>query len=124
MRLKKKSDPKPSIPIAPMIDVVFLLLMYYLVTSTLEKQEADISFQLPGVVEQTEPVEMPDEQIIEIDAAGQVVVNEFAYDSPVSPRLLELTGMLSRFKEASDANKVEALVTDCAKRQHHPPDDY
>ena len=110
-RLKKKPEPKPSIPIAPMIDVVFLLLMYYLVTSTLEKQEADISFQLPGVVEQTEPVDMPDEQVIEISDDGQVVVNEFAYDSPTSPRLLELTGMLSRFKEASDANKVEELVT-------------
>jgi biopolymer transport protein ExbD len=110
-RLRKKPEPKPSIAIAPMIDVVFLLLMYYLVTSTLDKQEADISFQLPGVVEQTESVDMPDEQIIEIDASGQVVVNEYTYDSPNSPRLLELTGMLTRFKEASDANKVEALVT-------------
>lgn len=110
-RLKKKPEVKPSIPIAPMIDVVFLLLMYYLVTSTLDKQEADISFQLPGVVEQTEPIDMPDEQIIEIDETGQVVVNEYTYDSPSSPRLLELTGMLKRFKEASDANKVEALVT-------------
>lgn len=110
-RLKKKPGPKPSIPIAPMIDVVFLLLMYYLVTSTLDKQEADISFQLPGVVEQSEPVDMPDEQIIEIDDAGQVIVNEYAYDSPASSRFMELTGMLTRFKEASDANKVEALVT-------------
>lgn len=109
--LKKKPGPKPSIPIAPMIDVVFLLLMYYLVTSTLDKQEADISFQLPGVVEQSEPLDMPDEQIIEIDDAGQVVVNEFPYDSPVSARFFELTGMLTRFKEASDANKVDALVT-------------
>ena len=110
-RLKKKPEPKPSIPIAPMIDVVFLLLMYYLVTSTLDKQEADISFQLPGVVEQSEPIDMPDEQIIEIGEDGQGVVNEFAYDSPTSSRLLELAGMLTRFKEASDANKVEALVT-------------
>lgn len=110
-RLNKRPELKPSIPIAPMIDVVFLLLMYYLVTSTLDKQEADISFQLPGVVEQEEPVDMPDEQIIEIDDAGQVVVNEYAYDSPNAPRFLELTGMLKRFKEASDANKVEALVT-------------
>lgn len=108
---KKRPEPKPSIPIAPMIDVVFLLLLYYLVTSTLEKQEADISFQLPGVVEQSEPLEMPDEQIVEIDDEGQVVVNEYAYDSPEAHRLLELTAMLTRFKQASDANKVEALVT-------------
>ncbi len=110
-RLKKRPEVKPSIPIAPMIDVVFLLLMYYLVTSTLEKQEADISFQLPGVVEQSEPLEMPDEQIVEIDDEGQVVVNEYAYDSPKASRFYELTAMLTRFKEASDANKVEALVT-------------
>ncbi|MBC9866860.1 MAG: hypothetical protein F7B06_01390 [Opitutae bacterium] len=94
-----------------MIDVVFLLLLYYLVTSTLEKQEADISFQLPGVVEQSDPLEMPDEQIVEIDNEGQVVVNEYAYDSPDASRFLELTAMLTRFKQASDANKVEALVT-------------
>ncbi len=111
IRRKKKPEPKPSIPIAPMIDVVFLLLLYYLVTSTLEKQEADISFQLPGVVEQSDPLEMPDEQIVEIDDEGQVVVNEYAYDSPDASRFLELTAMLTRFKQASDANKVDALVT-------------
>ena len=111
IRRKKKPEPKPSIPIAPMIDVVFLLLLYYLVTSTLDKQEADISFQLPGVGEQSDPLEMPDEQIVEIDDEGQVVVNEYAYDSPDASRFLELTAMLTRFKQASDANKVDALVT-------------
>lgn len=110
-RLKKKPAPKPQIQIAPMIDCVFLLLIYFMVSATLEKQEADLSFQLPGTVEQTEPVEMPDEQIIEIRDDGQVVVNEFVYDSPEAPRFLELASMLTRFKEASAANKVDAIVT-------------
>ncbi|MGE9296755.1 MAG: ExbD/TolR family protein [Puniceicoccales bacterium] len=109
--LKKKPDDKVAIPIAPMIDCVFLLLIYFMVAATLQKQEADVSFQLPGVVEQDEPLEMPDEQIIEVRDDGQVVVNDYAYDSPESPRFTELASMLSRFKEASDANKVEALVT-------------
>lgn len=108
---KKKPDPKPQIQIAPMIDCVFLLLIYFMVSATLEKQEADLSFQLPGTVEQSEPVEMPDEQIIEIRDDGQVIVNEFAYDSPSSQRFLELASMLTRFKEASDANQVDAIVT-------------
>ena len=69
-----------------------------------------MSFQLPGVVEQDEPLEMPDEQIIEISATGQVVVNEYRYDRPEAARLLELTRMLTRFKQTSDANKVEARV--------------
>lgn len=109
--LKKKPDTKPQIPIAPLIDAVFLLLIYFMVTSSLERQEADISFELPGTVEQDEPLEMPDEQIIEILASGQVVVNEYNYDSPQSRRLIELQAMLTRLQEASQANKTETQVT-------------
>lgn len=110
-QLKKKPEEKVTIPIAPMIDCVFLLLIYFMVAATLQKQEADISFQLPGVVEQEEPVDMPDEQIIEVSDEGQVIVNDYAYDRPDSARFTELAAMLSRFKQASDANQVEALVT-------------
>ncbi|MGB0743701.1 MAG: ExbD/TolR family protein [Opitutales bacterium] len=110
-RLKKKPEDKPDIPIAPLIDAVFLLLIYFMVTSSLEKQEADISFELPGTVEQEEPLELPDEQIIEIREDGQVVVNEYNYDSPDSVRLIELRAMLTRLQEASQANKTTTQVT-------------
>ena len=110
-RLKKKPDDKPEIPIAPLIDAVFLLLIYFMVTSSLEKQEADISFQLPGTVEQEEPIELPDEQIIEIRPSGQVVINEYNYDTPNSSRLIELQAMLTRLQEASIANKTTTQVT-------------
>ena len=59
-----------------------------MVTSSIEKQEADISFELPGTVEQEEPLELPDEQVIEIRENGQIVVNEYNYDSPQSNRLI------------------------------------
>jgi biopolymer transport protein ExbD len=110
-RLRKKPGDKPQIAIAPLIDAVFLLLIYFMVTSSLERQEADLSFQLPGTVEQDEPLELPDEQIIEIRADGQVVVNEFSYDSPAALRLRELQAMLTRFREASEANRTTAQVT-------------
>jgi biopolymer transport protein ExbD len=35
-------------PAAPLIDVVFLLLIYFMVTSSLIWKEGDIAFQLPG----------------------------------------------------------------------------
>lgn len=111
IKRKKQAPDKPSIPIAPMIDCVFLLLIYFMVSATLQRQEADVSFQLPGTVEQDEPLEMPDEQIIEITAEGQVVVNDHPYDLPASPRFLELASMLTRFREAATANQVEAQVT-------------
>ena len=110
-RLKKKRQSKPQIPIAPLIDAVFLLLIYFMVTSSLEKQEADISFELPGTVEQEEPLELPDEQVIEIHENGQIVVNEYRYDSPQSNRLIELQAMLTRLQESSLANKTVTQVT-------------
>ena len=110
-RLIKKPQSKPQIPIAPLIDAVFLLLIYFMVTSSLEKQEADISFELPGTVEQEEPLELPDEQVIEIHENGQIVVNEYSYDSPQSNRLIELQAMLTRLQESSPANKTVTQVT-------------
>jgi biopolymer transport protein ExbD len=111
VRIKRKTQPAGAMQIAPMIDVVFLMLIYFIVTSTMEKQEADIAFQLPGVAEQSDPLDLPDEQIIEINPDGQVVVNEYAYDAPGPSRLVELTAMLTRFKQSSDANKIDAIVT-------------
>jgi biopolymer transport protein ExbD len=109
--LKKKPEDKPAIPIAPLIDAVFLLLIYFMVTSSLEKQEADISFELPGTVEQDEPLELPDEQVIEIREDGQIVVNEYNYDRPGATRLVELQAMLTRLQEASEANQTTTQVT-------------
>lgn len=108
---RKRTRPKPQMAIAPMIDMVFLMLIYFMVSSTLQRQEADIAFQLPGVVEQSQPLEMPDEQIIEIMADGRVLVNDYEYDSPAAARLVQLSAMLSRFRQASEANRVEAVVT-------------
>jgi len=109
--LKKRARPKAEIPIAPMIDCVFLLLMYFMVSATFERQEADISFQLPGVAEQTAPIEMPDEQILEILADGRVRLNDYEYEISGSGEHLELAATLLRFRQASEANRVEAAVT-------------
>ena len=100
-----------ELPIAPMIDVVFLLLFYFMVSATLQKQEADISFSLPGRIQQDEAIEIPDEQIVQILANGQALVNDYLYDSPEVPRYWQLETMLNRFREASESNLVEARIT-------------
>ena len=111
MRRLKREQAKADFQIAPMIDCVFLLLIYFIMTSTLKKQEADVSFQLPSTLEQSEPLEIPDEQFIEIREDGNVVVNEYTYGNISDGKLIRLAGMLSRYKEASDANKSTAQVT-------------
>lgn len=110
-RLNKRELPEATIQLAAMIDCVFLLLTYFVITASFHQQEMALGFQLPGVVEQEQPLEFPDEQIIEITSAGEVIVNDYAYDSPQTPHLRELQAMLTRFKQTCVANRIEATVT-------------
>jgi len=97
--------------IAPLIDVVFLLLIFFMVTSSLQKFETDLSIQLPGRVKQSESLAMPDEQIVEILADGRVLLNNQFYDTPDSRDMPQLTAVLRRFKQASDLANVRAMLT-------------
>ena len=106
-----RSDEKVSIPIAPMIDVVFLLLIYFMVASSLEKQEADLSFQLPGLAPPDSPIEMLDDLIVEIGQNGQIVVNDYLYDTPESGELNELRAMLTRYVFTCRSNQTTPFVT-------------
>ena len=109
-----------ELQIAPMIDVCFLLLFFYILTSKPVKPEADMSMTLPGTVMQEESVEIPDEQRIGILEDGQVVLNDLPMDNSRDRELPALLKTLVRFKEAADANKSQALVTvDAADGSHH-----
>lgn len=75
MRMVKNQgdlEVKATIDIAPLIDCVFLLLIYFMVTASLVKKEADIAFALPASMNQSEPVSLPVEAQIEIAADGTV----------------------------------------------------
>ena len=111
MKRPPKKPLKVDFPISAMIDCTFLLLIYFMVACSLHKQEADISFSLPGVAEQSEPIAMPDEQILEIRADGSVVLNDLELDSPQSTDLPELTKKLERFRETCASTKTEAMLT-------------
>lgn len=100
-----------ALPIAPMIDVVFLLLVYFMVSSSIQKQEADIGFSLPAVVKTSQPVPFPDEQMIEIDAEGRPWVNGYGYDDPARSQYEKLAQMLRRYREGAEASQSVARVT-------------
>lgn len=109
--MKRTEHPQIELQIAPMIDVCFLLLFFYILTSKPVKPEADMSMTLPGTVAQEESVDIPDEQRITIQDNGQIVLNDLALDKPDGKELPALLATLRRFKESSDANKSEALIT-------------
>ena len=111
MKLKHKDDVKAAVDMTPMIDCVFLLLVFFIVSTTFNKQEADISFALPGTAAQSDAVEIPDEQIIQITEAGNVFLNDLEYDKPTDPDMPELVKTLTLFRQTAEANQVPAMIT-------------
>ncbi len=95
----------------PMIDMVFLLLVFFMVSAKPIKEESDIDIGLPGKVEQSEALDIPDEQRILIQSDGSVVLNDLVLGAPADQALPELVTTLTRFKEAADANRNKAIVT-------------
>ena len=111
MRLRTKDVQTVEMQMGPMIDMVFLLLVFFMVSAKPVKKESDINIGLPGTVAQEEALEIPDEQRIQIQPNGQVVLNDQPMDSPASAEMPALLSTLKRFKESADSNKTEALIT-------------
>ena len=61
-----------GIELTPLIDVVFLLLIYFMVTASLIKKEADIAFFLPASVPPSKMIDIPVEALIYIMEDGTV----------------------------------------------------
>lgn len=101
----------PELSVAPLIDMVFLLLVFFMVTASLARSEADLGIRLPGMVTQAESIDMPDEQIIEITDTGRVLLNGRQFDSPDAQHMPQLTATLKRYAMASQASRSEAMVT-------------
>jgi len=111
MQIRRKDVQTVEMQMGPMIDMVFLLLVFFMVSAKPVKQESDINIGLPGTVAQEEALDIPDEQRIQIQPNGQILLNDQPMDSPQSAELPTLLGTLKRFKESADSNKTEALIT-------------
>ena len=102
---------KTGLQIAPLIDVVFLLLIYFMVSARLKRPEADLALALPGSVSVSTQLELPDEQIIEVHADGRIVLNNKVYASKDKNDLAGLEHTLLRYSQAAKLSKTKAVIT-------------
>jgi len=110
MNLQKiLQDDKVELQIAPLIDVVFLLLIYFMVTASLIKKEADISFMLPARIDQADSIDIPIEAAIEVAENGDVSVEGMIF--PSEDRDLDtLVERLLELREAAESSGSELIV--------------
>ena len=73
---KKKLFPdNPGVPLTPMIDVVFLLLCFFVTSQIFAQWETEIDVALPTAATGDMPQRLPGEVIINVRADGATVVN-------------------------------------------------
>jgi biopolymer transport protein ExbD len=78
MKLGDYKGPKMELQISPLIDVVFLLLIYFMVTASLVKKEGDMSFRLPT---HGHGDDFPIEVTLEIGGNGDVLMDGMRFGS-------------------------------------------
>ena len=119
-RHKRRRDPEVNLgfQIAPMVDVVFVIMLFFMVLAGQVKVENAHNTKLPGTVQvENSDTPMPDEIAIRIEEDGQVYLNEEPLDTPQIKELPELANSLSQLKQSSIASRSEVLVTIYANEQ-------
>lgn len=69
-------EARPSIQMAPLIDIVFLLLIFFMSASIFYQLETEINITVPTAESSTEMERSPGEVIINIREDGSIVVNQ------------------------------------------------
>jgi biopolymer transport protein ExbD len=90
---KNNSGPEQTFQIAPMIDVIFLLLAFFMASQIFSQWETEIDITLPTAQTSEQPDRIPGEIIINIRDDGAVVVNQLEMDDAA------LDGLLNRIVE-------------------------
>lgn len=111
--IARRTLPRPlpaGLPLAALIDCVFLLIIYFMLSGTLERAEADLNFSLPGLAVVAAPLPMPDTPLIEIDGSGRAHVNGQPYDEPSHAVYRELASLLHRYAQGAAATQSPARV--------------
>ncbi|HLQ46363.1 MAG TPA: biopolymer transporter ExbD [Planctomycetaceae bacterium] len=85
LKTPESSLQDPEINLTPMIDVVFLLIIFFMVGTQFTNRERKYDIDLPTVAEAAPLTELPDDLVINVDREGKI----FLADKAVSLTQLE-----------------------------------
>lgn len=120
---KSSAEVNLGFQIAPMVDVVFVIMLFFMVLAGSVQIENAHNTKLPGTLEKPQTdTPLPDEIAIRIEDDGQVYLNEDPLDStdtttPQGKLLPELANNLNQLRESSEASNSVVLVTIYANEQ-------
>ncbi len=75
MPLKTHRDEPPSINLTPLIDVVFNLIIFFMVTTTFGEWESDLAVKVPQVKQTGALAPAPEKRVVNVLRDGRVVMD-------------------------------------------------
>ena len=112
-RQQLEPEEEPALDISSLIDVCFLLLIYFLVTSTITPRESDLGLALPGPAsEQSDPPEI-EPMLIHIEDNGAIYTGAEKQPMDMDGSVREtplLNAALKFYKQGVDAAGEKPLV--------------
>jgi biopolymer transport protein ExbD len=100
MPLKTHQDEQPQLNLTPMIDVLFLLIMFFMVASNFSDLERNVEVQVPQVAEAGDAVTPPQPRVVNVFADGRIDLDGQAVTLP------ELTTRLAAAQTAAIESSV------------------
>lgn len=120
-RRKAPKEEDPALDMSSLIDVSFLLLIYFLVTSTLDPKEADLGMTMPtnSSTSTSTQVEV-DQMTIDVNSSGHIVLNEEVLDTDPEkrevPLLLDRLRTYAQTAKMTDSEPVVIIAADDAAK--------
>lgn len=108
--MRRIDSPQVELQIAPLIDVCFLLLFFFMATAVPEKKDGrmDMALSRLGFTEESFPA--IEEQRLKILDTGEVLWNEAHIDSAENTELPLLSEGLKRLKAVAEISKAGVSV--------------
>jgi len=67
---------RPDVPLTPLIDIVFLILIFFMTISTFTQLESELNINVPKAMESKKASRTPGEIIINVTEKGAIIVNQ------------------------------------------------
>ena len=110
MKARRIQISEDRVDLTPMIDIVFLLLIYFMVTTSIIKEEADLGVTLPSSMAPPPDTPLPEQHYIDILVDGTTLLNGMPSDNPGNPELPNLKRTLQGLKRSSDRAGLKTIV--------------
>ena len=101
MKFRSNKTPEASFQLAPMIDIVFLLLIFFIVTWSYARFETELDISVPAAEEGKDPRRTVGEIIVNVRDDGTIVLNAITITEE------ELLGKLKRI---AAVHKDQAVI--------------